>query len=125
MGSLSSYLTMAVITTPAFGNPFGHLEANAGVFGFIAQMRENWSLVALTLDVPLIRAVRFSKSFLRLLGPEPTDKHGIGQMMGVAERQAGERFKSASEPKRDKLGSWIKNGMAKEECDAEGLRRKL
>ncbi|KZL63538.1 cytochrome p450 [Colletotrichum incanum] len=121
MGSLSSYLTMDVITTAAFGQPFGHLEADADVFGFIAQMRDNWPVVARTLDAPLIRAVRFSKLFLRLLGPQPTDKQGIGQMMGVAEKQVGERFKSASEPKRDMLGSWIKNDMTKEECEAEGL----
>ncbi|KAK1638423.1 BcABA1, cytochrome P450 monooxygenase [Colletotrichum phormii] len=121
MGVLPAYLTMDVITTAAFGRPFGHLEADADVFGFIRQMRDNWPLIAITLDTPWIRTVRFSKLFLRWLGPRTTDKIGLGQMMGIAEKYVGERFKSTSKPQKDMLGSWIKNGMTQQECEAEGL----
>lgn len=82
MGVLPAYLTMDVITTAAFGKPFGHLEADADVFGFIKQMRDNWPLIAITLDTPWIRTIRFSKLFLRWLGPRTTDAIGLGQMMG-------------------------------------------
>ncbi|KAF6822863.1 pisatin demethylase [Colletotrichum plurivorum] len=112
---------MDVITAAAFGKPFGHLDADADVFGFIAQMRDNWPTLAVTLDVPWIRALRFSNWFLKLLGPRPTDKIGMGQMMGVAEKHVGERFQPNVKPQKDMLGSWIKNGLTKEECEAEGL----
>ncbi|KAJ0312048.1 hypothetical protein COL516b_001113 [Colletotrichum fioriniae] len=121
MGVLPAYLTMDVITTAAFGKPFGHLEADADVFGFIKQMRDNWPLIAITLDTPWIRTIRFSKLFLRWLGPRTTDAIGLGQMMGIAEKYVGERFKSTSKPQKDMLGSWIKNGMTQKECEAEGL----
>ncbi|OHE92313.1 cytochrome P450 [Colletotrichum orchidophilum] len=91
MGLLPAYLIMDVITTAAFGKPFGHLEADADVFGFIEQMMDNWPVIAVTLDTP------------------------------IAEKYVGERFKSTSKPQKDMLGSWIKNGMTQEKCEAEGL----
>ncbi|KAI8253820.1 Fumagillin dodecapentaenoate synthase [Colletotrichum sp. SAR 10_77] len=121
MAELSVFLTMDVITSASFGKPFGHLNANADVFGFIEDVRKNWPVIALMLDAPILRSVMFSKWFLSFSGPRPTDKRGLGQMMGIAEKHVGERFKTGSEQQRDMLGSWIKNGMSREECEAEGL----
>ncbi|KAJ0298417.1 hypothetical protein Brms1b_013387 [Colletotrichum noveboracense] len=83
MAELSVFLTMDVITSASFGKPFGHLNANADVFGFIEDVRKNWPVIALMLDAPILRSVMFSKWFLSFSGPRPTDKRGLGQMMGI------------------------------------------
>lgn len=76
-----SFFTMDVITRAGFGQEFGYLRADEDLHDFLRSVRENWSVVAVTLDVPWIRSVLYSNWFLRWFGPRTTDKAGMGKVM--------------------------------------------
>lgn len=78
---LSSYLTLDVITRAAFGKELGHLEADADVTGFLADVRNAWPMVSLVNEWPLLREVFYSKWWLALFGPKVTDASGPGKIM--------------------------------------------
>lgn len=79
---LTSFFTMDTITRSAFGKEFGYLKTDSDVYGFLAGVRETWPGLAIALDIPWIRNILFSRLYLRLFGPKPTDGSGLGKLMG-------------------------------------------
>lgn len=79
---LASYFTMDVITKIGTGEAFGYLRTDSDVFNFLAEVRSVWWFVGLTLDIPWIRSLAYSDTFLKLFGPRKTDKSGLGKLMG-------------------------------------------
>lgn len=77
----SSFLTMDVITRAAFGEEFGHLRSDSDVTGFLTQLREHWAMISLVNETPFLRSLFYSKTWLRLFGPNITDSGGIGKLM--------------------------------------------
>ncbi|KAK8083742.1 Fumagillin dodecapentaenoate synthase [Apiospora saccharicola] len=116
-----SFFTMDVITRAGFGQEFGYLKADEDLHDFLRSVRDNWSVVAVTLDVPWIRSVLYSNWFLRWFGPRTTDKTGMGKVMAVAEKIVGERFRPDSKPQKDMLGAFKAHGLTQRECETEGL----
>lgn len=82
LSPISRYLTLNVITRLMYGEAFGHLAKDADVYGFVEQVDIALKLLGVTLDVPLMRSIFLSNTFLRYFGPKPTDKVGIGKVMG-------------------------------------------
>ncbi|ROW16730.1 hypothetical protein VPNG_01459 [Cytospora leucostoma] len=119
---LSSYLTMDIITRAAFGQEFGHMKTDSDVTGFLTRLRGAWPMVSLLNEWPALRTVLYSRTFLSLFGPKPTDVTGLGKIMSGVVKIVNERFaKPASQTRKDMLGSWIQHGVTQEECEAEGL----
>ncbi|KAI1114168.1 pisatin demethylase [Nemania sp. NC0429] len=118
---LMSYLTMDVITKVAFGQEYGYLKANKDLYGFLKEIRENWPKVAMAVDVPFIRDIILSKLFLKLFGPSVTDRKGMGKLMGVAREYVSKRYQPDAKPQKDLLGSWIRNGVTRDQAEIEGL----
>jgi hypothetical protein len=81
LGSMTCYFTMDVITRLAFGREFGYLRTESDLYNFLKSVRDLWPQMSTSADVPWIRGVLFSKLFLKLLGPKPTDKEGFGALM--------------------------------------------
>jgi len=79
---LVSYFTMDVVTKIGTGESFGYLRTNSDVFGYLAEVRSVWWFIGLTLDIPWIRNLAYSNTFLKLFGPKKTDKSGLGRLMG-------------------------------------------
>ncbi|KAF3762478.1 cytochrome P450 monooxygenase [Cryphonectria parasitica EP155] len=121
LGTTSCYFTMDVITRLAFGSAFGYLRDNKDHHNFLGSIRELWPRMSACADVPWIRNFLFSRPFLKLMGPKPTDKSGFGALMGVASHYVGERFASTAKPRQDMLGSMMKHGLNQTECETEGL----
>ncbi|KAI1487754.1 BcABA1, cytochrome P450 monooxygenase [Biscogniauxia mediterranea] len=117
---LSSYFSMDVITRAAFGEEFGYLKTDSDIYGFLAGVRETWPDLAVALDLPALRKVLFSRSYLKIFGPRPTDKSGLGKLMGVAEEVVAKRF-SRTDQQKDMLGSFIAHGLTRQECATEAL----
>ncbi|KAK7923377.1 Fumagillin dodecapentaenoate synthase [Apiospora marii] len=101
-----SFFTMDVITRAGFGQEFGYLKADEDLHDFLRSVRENWSIVAVTLDVPWIRNVLYSNWFLRWFGPRTTDKAGMGKVMAYAGSEQG---------------AFMAHGLTQKECETEGL----
>lgn len=81
MSSMCSYFTLDVITKVGTGEAFGFLRTDSDVFGFIAELKGVWGIMGLTLDIPLLRNILYSDTFLRLLGPSKKDQSGFGKLM--------------------------------------------
>jgi hypothetical protein len=81
MSSICSYFTLDVITKAGTGEAFGFLRTDSDVFGFIAELKSVWGILGLTLDIPLVRNILYSDTFLRLLGPSKKDQSGFGKLM--------------------------------------------
>ncbi|KAK8095770.1 cytochrome P450 [Apiospora kogelbergensis] len=116
-----SFFTMDVITRAGFGQEFGYLKADEDLHDFLRSVRENWSVIAVTLDVPWIRNVLYSTWFLRWFGPRTTDKVGMGKVMAVAEKVVGDRFRPDAKAQKDMLGAFMAHGLTQKECETEGL----
>ncbi|KAI0479423.1 BcABA1, cytochrome P450 monooxygenase [Xylariaceae sp. FL0804] len=118
---LASYFSMDVITRSAFGEEFGYLKNDEDIYGFLAGVKETWPSLAVALDMPLLRNVLFSKTYLKWFGPRTTDAGGLGKLMGVADEVVRKRFAKGSSKQRDMLGSFISRGLSQQECATEGL----
>ncbi|KAI1497270.1 pisatin demethylase [Biscogniauxia marginata] len=121
MGKIMSFLTMDVISCAAFGKEIGYLREQSDLYNFLRGVRDNWPRLALVLDIPMVRDILFSPLYLKLFGPKPTDKEGLGALMGVAEKYVGRRFERDAKDEEDMLGSFIRRGLSRTECEVEGL----
>lgn len=81
LGMMSSYLTMDIITSLAFGKEFGYLKDETDHYNFLRGVRELWPRLSTSADIPWIRTILFSQAFLRVFGPKSTDKTGFGALM--------------------------------------------
>lgn len=82
LAPLTSYFTLDVISKVVFGEEFGYLKANADLYDFVREVRENWPRLAMAVDVPWVRNILFSNLFLRWFGPTEADDKGMGRCMG-------------------------------------------
>ncbi|KAK1757894.1 cytochrome P450 [Echria macrotheca] len=114
-----SYFTMDVITKIGTGEAFGYLRTDSDVFDFLAEVRSMWWIIGLTLDIPWVRALAYSNTFLRFFGPRKTDKSGLGKLMGLAGEIVDKRFESGREDDKDALGTFIRAGLTRGECAHE------
>ncbi|ORY58096.1 cytochrome P450 [Pseudomassariella vexata] len=121
LSTLSCYFTMDVITKVAFGEEFGYLKSESDVYDFLEGVKNNWPFLSITVDVPWIRNFFYSPLFLKYFGPKETDEKGMGRLMRVAKQAVAKRFTEESKGERDMMGSFIRHGLTRTECEAEGL----
>lgn len=77
-----NYFTMDVITRIAFGKELGFLRSDTDVHGLLAAVRGALVVVTVPLTIPWLRGIITSRWFVKIFGPKPTDKMGIGLVMG-------------------------------------------
>ncbi|KAL8283008.1 hypothetical protein RB597_010413 [Gaeumannomyces tritici] len=118
---LTRYYTLDVITRLAYGHEFGHLDEGTDKYGFVGEVDRALKIVALIRALPAFRALAFSDLGFRLMGPKLTAKRGLGKMMAVAHGLVDRRFEPDAEKRNDMMGSFIKNGLSRDECKAEGM----
>ncbi|KAI1502828.1 cytochrome P450 [Biscogniauxia marginata] len=117
----TNYFTLDVITRIAYGREFGYLETDSDVFDYIKTTESITPRNTLLAEIPYLSLFAFSNTALKLFGPKPTDKEGIGQMMALAQKIVGERFGPDAKNERDMLGSFIRHGLPRRQCEAEVL----
>jgi hypothetical protein len=81
-GLIAQYFTLDSLTKVAYGEAFGCLAADADVNEYIRTVEDAGFFFAVCSDVPLIGKICLSDFMLKLIGPKPTDKKGMGVMMG-------------------------------------------
>jgi hypothetical protein len=77
------YFTMDSVTSLAYGEPFGYLEANEDLYGFNKQVQDMAKPMAVMLDTPILRTLVNSPLAPHLL-PKVTDKKGMGRLIRQA-----------------------------------------
>ena len=79
--NVPSYFTLDVITSLAFGEPWGFLATNSDVNDHMKTFEDMGNFIALSSDVSWIGKLAGSDIALKLFGPKITDKVGAGKMM--------------------------------------------
>ena len=115
-----SYFTLDVISSVAFGEAFGFIEADDDPFGYIENLQEFLPAIILFGAYPELQKI-LRLPFMKFLAPKNTDKRGLGRVMGWAKERVGERFGEKPIVRQDMLGSFIKRGLTKEELESETL----
>lgn len=115
-----TYFTLDVISSVAFGQAFGFLEADDDPFGYIDNLKELLPAVIMFGAYPELTSI-LRLPFMKFLAPKNTDKRGLGRVMGWATERVGERFGEKPIVRQDMLGSFIKRGLTKEQLESETL----
>lgn len=79
--TVSNYFTMDTFTRIAFGEEMGFLATDSDVHGLIAAIVRAMYVATIPLSVPWFRDITTSRLFMKVLGPSPKDKTGLGAMV--------------------------------------------
>ncbi|KAI0164354.1 cytochrome P450 [Hypoxylon sp. FL1284] len=113
--------TLDMVTRIGYGKAFGFLDAADGdLYEYASRLDKTLKFMSLSQEVGLLKRIMFSPFLFDLFGPEPTDEKGVGKIMGVIHNLIEERFGTEKQAD-DMLGSFIRHGMTKRECNDEGM----
>jgi hypothetical protein len=124
-GRITQYFVIDVITDMAFRKPFGFLKADADVNGYISTQEALLPIFEWLSAIPLLSKIAKSPMIAKFVMPQPTDKEGLGYMMGIAKRTVGERFGPGKVVQNDMLGSFIKHGLDQKQAELEAALQVL
>lgn len=120
LSRLMTYFTLDVISTVAFGLPFGFITSDDDPFGYIANLQQ--MLPAIILFGVFTELTRLMRSpILAPFLPKTTDKRGLGRVMEFARERVQERFGPDAVVRKDMLGSFISHGLTREQLESETL----
>jgi cytochrome P450 len=107
------------ITDIAFREPFGMLHADDDVNGYITTQEHLIPIFEWFGAFPILAKIVKTPFIAKHVMPKPTDKDGIGFMLGVAKDKVDQRFGPGKVVKDDMLGSFIKHGLDQKQCQIE------
>jgi cytochrome P450 len=118
---IAQYFALDVISDIAFGQPFGFLESDSDVYDYIKTQEALLPIFEWFSTLPSLERLTRVGWVSKLIMPKPTDKKGLGRLMGVAEKIVNERYAAATKggPKSDMLGSFIRHGLPQEQAKIE------
>jgi cytochrome P450 len=117
----AQYFTLDVLTHIAFGSPFGYLTQNKDIYEYIKTTTNFLQILELGTNFPLIHRILSSRPMQALFAPKPTDRIGMGAMLGVAKRVVSERYVPDAKDHLDMLGSFVRNGLNQQEAESESM----
>lgn len=140
LGRDAGLFALDVISKVSLGKEFGCLREDADVHEFYSTLRKHVPFMSMTIDVPWLRKIFYSDTYLKWKGPQESDPVGIGKLMGMTNEVVRKRFSPGAEPKKDMLvslktypdpcrdaeitpsqGSFIRYGLTQNECESESL----
>lgn len=124
LGHKAQYFTLDVISDLAFGEPFGDLETDSDVHGYIGAMEESMPTIIVTTVMPWVIRLLQLPIFKGML-PSDKDRVGVGRAMAIAKKVTAERFGPDPKVQRDMLGSFIAKGLGQEQVESEILMQIL
>ncbi|KAF5679383.1 cytochrome P450 monooxygenase [Fusarium heterosporum] len=115
------YFTLDVISRVALGTEFGCCTSNSDLYNFYKGVAKHMPIMALTSDVPWMRAIMCSPTFLKFFGPRETDVHGIGPLMKVTNDNVRTCYREDHNEKKDMLSSFKAHGLPEGDAQSEAL----
>ncbi|KAK3395094.1 cytochrome P450 [Podospora didyma] len=122
LATAAQFFTLDTLTKIAYGTEFGYLSRNEDVYGYIQTAEESVPFLVMLAEMPFLGRVFLAPWVLKLVGPKKTDKRGVGVIMDVAEKVVNSRFEDLAlgrEDQKDMLGSFIRHGVTKQQCQIE------
>lgn len=123
-GHKAQYFTLDVISSLAFGEPFGDLETDSDVYGYIRAMEESMPSIIVTSVMPWVLKL-LQMPILRCMLPSEKDPVGVGRTMAIARKVTAQRFGPDPKVQRDMIGSFIARGLGQSEVESEILMQML
>ncbi|KAK8058425.1 Cytochrome P450 monooxygenase lolP1 [Apiospora phragmitis] len=119
LGKLAQFFTLDSIAKLGFGEEFGCIKEDRDVLDYGPVTSQNIPFLAMCGDVPWLRDVMLARWPRKLMGPKETDESGLGKLLRITKAVVATRFGPKAVERQDMLGSFIRNGMDQEDCNAE------
>lgn len=114
---IAQYLGIDVVAAIALGEPYGFLEQDDDVHDYIKTQMALLPVFEVLGTFPYLDSIVRIPWISKHAMPKPTDNHGMGRIIGMAQKRVHDRFTNPSEKgKRDMLGSWIAHGLNEREA---------
>ncbi|KAI1878257.1 uncharacterized protein JN550_000439 [Neoarthrinium moseri] len=114
------FFTLDVISSLAFGKPFGHLKADADIFRWLEMVEKTVPFMLTVALMPWVLDILQSKRMRSFL-PDARNIQGIGTVMHIGHSVVAERYQAHAPVQRDMIGSFIAHGLSQEDCEGESL----
>ncbi|KAK4102298.1 cytochrome P450 monooxygenase [Parathielavia hyrcaniae] len=129
LASMAQYFTLDSISKIAFGDEFGLIREERDIHGHMEIVNEIAAPAVTIAVVPVLCAIMGSKVVLKLIGPKPGDKKGVGRMLKIGRDVVAKRFGPDAKDQDDMLvtdlpwrqGSFIRHGLTQPECQTEAI----
>ncbi|KAH8651131.1 cytochrome P450 [Xylariales sp. PMI_506] len=112
------FFTLDVISSLAYGEPFGYLEANKDLFDFNKQVNDMNKTMNVIVDTPILRMIINSPVGAYFM-PKTTDKSGMGKLIAIGQEFVQNHFDTDSTDTKDMVGSFMRHGLSQAQCEAE------
>ncbi|KAI8942935.1 hypothetical protein NX059_000973 [Plenodomus lindquistii] len=120
IGQKIQYFTLDVISTVGFGEPFGHVKADADVHEVIKSARLGMKMMSIFGAFGLVPYLQWP-IIAQMLAPSENDKTGMGRMMSMARGIIERRVLKPLEGRSDMLASFMRHGLSKDDLLTESL----
>ena len=118
-GEKAQFLTLDVISSLAFGQPFGDVVDDKDQFDYVKSVEGSMPMLMCLSGLPEVHSFLVKSSLMKLLAPSAEDKLGLGKVLGIAKEKVSERFGDDRKIVQDMLGSFLKHGVTQEEAESE------
>ncbi|KAJ9615539.1 hypothetical protein H2200_001614 [Cladophialophora chaetospira] len=118
--SLAQYFTLDVLTHIAFSAPVGYLKQNKDVYSYIRKVSDFLQVLELGANNATFQAM-LDSALMAPMRPKPTDKEGMGAMMGMAKKAVSARYSPDGKMEQDMLGSFLRCGLTQQEAESEAM----
>jgi hypothetical protein len=119
-GRKAQYFTLDVISSVAYGKPFGYLASDSDVYDYIQTTEKILPAIGIMTTFPWINWVLRMDVVQKYL-PSERDPVGFGKIMAVAKQIVGERFGPEKKSHADMLGSFVRHGLTQVEAESESI----
>lgn len=102
-GRLADFYAHDAKSMLAFGRPLGMLAQDRDVHGIVAIVKLALDWIQIFTDIPPLRTIFLSNTVLQWLGPKPTDRFGVGKLMGMARDLVAARLRPGAQDRQDLL----------------------
>jgi cytochrome P450 len=119
IAAITRFFTLDVLSTVAFGRPFGFMAANADLWDYDKMTTQAMLLLEWVVNHASFRWLFQSSLVQALAAPKSTDSRGMGPMLGFARAAVAERFGPDPKVKKDMLGHFVGKGLSQLRCEVE------
>lgn len=117
--AVSRFFTLDVLSTVAFGRPFGFMAANRDLWDYNKTTSQSMMILEWSVNHKALRWLFSTRLMQALAAPKVTDKTGMGPVLAFARQAVAERFSANPKIKQDMLGHFVSKGLTQLQCEVE------